>query len=124
MASPLCPHCAELQEQLAYYRAELEGRPSDVSVIAGQLLLRPSDARALLRLYASKGRVVSHAQLMEAVPTELPDRSLEGVKGRIYRLRRALGQPAILTVWGEGYRLSQGAMNRIRDLLPQTPLAA
>lgn len=76
---------------------------------AGQLLdLGPKEFGVLELLLASQGRVVSAEELLERVWDEMADPFSSAVKVTMSRLRRKLGEPALIeTIAQAGYRVPQ-----------------
>jgi DNA-binding response OmpR family regulator len=74
----------------------------------GQALdLGPKEFGALELLLAARGRVVSAEELLERVWDEMADPFTSSVKVTISRLRRKLGDPAVIeTVTQAGYRIT------------------
>jgi len=128
-----CPRCAELEEEVAYLRAELglQRDETQIALVREALPLgipgRVGVARFLLALYAARGRVMTYAQIMEAVPPKAG-----GDDDRTYNLitiwacwaRKALGRDIIDTVFGHGYRLTPEGLTRVRRLLTGEARAA
>jgi DNA-binding winged helix-turn-helix (wHTH) protein len=115
----MCARCEELEEEVAYLKSEL-GLIHDATLvdqIKRALGIRPGPAHLLMALYrASPGRTVSRWHLLESLPpADRPDDSIVNVY--VCKLREALGDDAIVTVWGTGYRLADHARARVAALL-------
>jgi DNA-binding response OmpR family regulator len=76
---------------------------------AGQMLdLGPKEFGALELLLAARGRVVSAEELLDRVWDEMADPFTSSVKVTISRLRRKLGDPAVIeTIAQAGYRIRE-----------------
>lgn len=98
----MCARCAELEEQLAYYKSEA-GFSYDRTTYA---LLRqvhrltPMEAKFLCVLHDSR-RVMNRWQLVEVCDSQ----SVDSVDVYATRIRRRLGQDAIITHWGQGWSI-------------------
>jgi DNA-binding response OmpR family regulator len=76
------------------------------SRVGRALELGPKEFGALELLLAAQGRVVSAEELLERVWDEMADPFTTSVKVTISRLRRKLGDPAVIeTVNQAGYRI-------------------
>jgi DNA-binding response OmpR family regulator len=75
----------------------------------GQALdLGPKEFGALELLLAARGRVVSAEELLDRVWDEMADPFTSSVKVTISRLRRKLGDPAVIeTIAQAGYRIGE-----------------
>ncbi len=75
----------------------------------GEVLeLGPKEFGALELLLAARGRVVSAEELLERVWDEMADPFTSSVKVTISRLRRKLGDPAVIeTIAQAGYRIKE-----------------
>lgn len=116
-----CDRCDELQAEVEYLKGELGLSVSAqrLSAIRTAFNLPPARARLLLVLFAAKGRVVSPAQALDAMPPRYGahDRGWENVKTHICRLRKQVDTGLIVNVWGEGYRLTDAGMARVTEIL-------
>jgi len=105
----MCPHCAELEEQIAYLKSELALSMSEdkLARLRKALGLTPSEVRILLALYQARGRFCSVYMLDEAAPATISgDRNVKHIDVRICRIRKRIGKAAIENEWGRGYRLN------------------
>lgn len=127
----MCERCEELEEEVAYLKSELGIREAGerIHLLRAALGVRPAVASFLLRLYDARGKLVTHQQLVDALPAVWCDREdrHEPIT-RVYcaYARKALGRDGIETVWREGYRLSATARDRIEVILaaPRPAVAA
>ena len=79
-----------------------------VSRSGQRLELGPKEFGALELLLAARGRVVSAEELLDRVWDEMADPFTTSVKVTISRLRRKLGDPAVIeTIAQAGYRIGQ-----------------
>lgn len=73
--------------------------------------LTPKEARLLLALHARKGAVVSKDSLMSAAYSGADDEpGIKIIDVFVCKIRNKVGEGVILTVWGQGYRLSAGGV--------------
>ena len=88
---------------------DLERR--EVAASAGPLSLTPVELEILVTLARRKGRAVTRDALVDAALDPAQDSSRRTLDVHISRLRSKLGDDAaqLETVWGIGYRLSEGA---------------
>jgi DNA-binding response OmpR family regulator len=100
-AQPALPpvlECGEVRLDPARREASRNGVPLD---------LGPKEFGALELLLAARGRVVSAEELLERVWDEMADPFTSSVKVTISRLRRKLGDPAVVeTIAQAGYRIT------------------
>jgi DNA-binding response OmpR family regulator len=101
-AQPALPpvlECGGLRLDPARRAASRNGQPLD---------LGPKEFGALELLLAARGRVVSAEELLDRVWDEMADPFTTSVKVTISRLRRKLGDPAVIqTVAQAGYRIGE-----------------
>jgi DNA-binding response OmpR family regulator len=101
-AQPALPpvlQCGDLRLDPARRQASRGGEALD---------LGPKEFGALQLLLASRGRVVSAEELLDRVWDEMADPFTSSVKVTISRLRRKLGDPAVIeTVAQAGYRIRE-----------------
>jgi len=101
-AQPALPpvlESGELRLDPARRTASRRGQPLD---------LGPKEFGALELLLAARGRVVSAEELLDRVWDEMADPFTSSVKVTISRLRRKLGDPAIIeTIAQAGYRIAE-----------------
>jgi DNA-binding response OmpR family regulator len=100
-AQPALPpvlECGDVRLDPARRAASRGGQPLD---------LGPKEFGALELLLAAQGRVVSAEELLERVWDEMADPFTTSVKVTISRLRRKLGDPAVIeTIAQAGYRMN------------------
>lgn len=106
----MCRRCEELTEEVAWLRSELGivSAATELQSARRAFNISTGQAMLLLRLHKAAGRVLSHYQLEESIPSPSGDR-MSGdriVKVYICRLRAAVGPGVIETAWGHGYRLT------------------
>lgn len=127
MPREACPHCAELEERIAWLEGELGLRvdADQIQALIAAFRLSPGVAHVVRALYASKGRTVTHLQLLEAIPSpaELEDRSQSNVGTLVCRARKRLGAGAIESVWGRGYRMTEAGMATVTSILAPSATA-
>jgi DNA-binding response OmpR family regulator len=115
-----CPHCAAMQEELAWLRSELGlQRSTDQLVAIGETFgLTLAEAQLVHALFRANGRVVHRAVLLEAMPSPygLQERDLKQVNAIVCRIRKAMGDNAIENIRGLGYRLAALTAERIAAL--------
>jgi two-component system OmpR family response regulator len=87
----------------------LDPRTSRVSVDGEAVRLTAHEFRVLSYLMHQRGRVVSQSELVEHVYAQDFDRDSNTIEVFIARLRRKLGNEAIETVRGLGYRMREDA---------------
>jgi DNA-binding response OmpR family regulator len=81
----------------------LDMRTRQVRIDGRDIAVTPAEFRALERLARNPGETVSHADLALAVQGEETDASRNAMEVLVNRLRRKLGQDAIVTRRGFGY---------------------
>jgi hypothetical protein len=121
-----CAHCADLEERVAWLESEL-GIQTEASLVERIRAAIPrgtpgrvSTARLVAALYRAHGRVVSRAQLLEALPPKAggeDERAPEIINVWAAWARKALGRGAVACAWGVGYRLTPEGMERVRLIL-------
>ena len=87
----------------------LDPRTSRVTLGGGVIRLTAHEFRVLSYLMHHRGRVVSQGELTEHVYAQDHDRDSNTIEVFIGRLRRKLGNDAIETVRGLGYRMREDA---------------
>jgi two-component system, OmpR family, response regulator len=87
----------------------LEPRTSRVTLDGEMVRLTAHEFRVLSYLMHQRGRVVSQSELVEHVYAQDFDRDSNTIEVFIARLRRKLGNEAIETVRGLGYRVREDA---------------
>jgi two-component system, OmpR family, response regulator len=87
----------------------LEPRASRVTLDGETVRLTAHEFRVLSYLMHQRGRVVSQSELVEHVYAQDFDRDSNTIEVFIARLRRKLGNEAIETVRGLGYRMREDA---------------
>jgi DNA-binding response OmpR family regulator len=114
---------AELEEQVAYYRSEL-GLSVDATQVAdlsAAFAIKPCLARMVLALYAAHPRVLTVAQIYDAIPhddeADSTTNPLKIVDVYIHQARRAVGTDFIETVWRVGRRLSAEGREQVASAL-------
>lgn len=124
----MCVRCEELEEENAWLKSEL-GIQQDVSRIMKlhkAMLASPAittsgrrgAAEFVSALYGAKGRVMTHAQLLESVPSrDREDRAPGITTVWAYVARCALGKDIIQTVFGRGYQLTPKGMKLVTAML-------
>lgn len=125
-AAATCPHCAELQNEIAYYKAELglQVASAHLDRVRRALKVSPAETHILLALHAAKGRIVSLPQLLATMPPRYgdgEDRNWDNVKTHISRARKTLGPGVIKNVWGAGYRLTDAGLAIVDAAVNPTP---
>lgn len=132
-----CPRCEQLEEEVAYLKAELGlvVGSDDIQALRGAMrdagspdrIGRTSPASVVMALYRAKGRTLSKYQLMEAIPPRdraEDDRNEKIVDVWICRARKGIGRDALENIWGKGYRLTPVGMARVAAILSPTSVAA
>ncbi len=122
-----CAHCAELEEELAFLRSELALQVdwSSVETIKRAFSLSPMQARLLLVLYASHGRVMSCFQIEEAMPkVHRQGDAAQYVKSQVSFIRKKLGHEFITTSWGMGFVLPPASRAILAELIEPQKVAA
>jgi DNA-binding response OmpR family regulator len=113
----MCDRCEELQERVAWLESELGIRDDGEKVdrLRRAFRVRPAEIRLLLRLYRAGGHLVTHDQLLDAIPASdhARDRDSNIVRVYVNRLRGGLGQDAILRCYGLGYQLTEVGLARV-----------
>lgn len=107
-----CAHCEELKAEVAFLKSELaldtdEARLGAVMRGSG---LGPQTSRVLLFLHTRAGRFVGSAAIEEAMPEAhfAGRQSPTTVRVQIMRVRKALGDEGVETLWGTGsYRMTR-----------------
>lgn len=125
----MCERCAELEERVAWLESEL-GLQRDAeraALLRARLGLTPAEGAFLMRLYSASGRLVTIAQLGDALPPRddgdvRDDTNL--IRTYVCRVRAKLGDGALLTERALGYRLSRTGLEAVRALLEPTAVAA
>lgn len=116
-----CDRCESLQAEVEYLKGELGLRSTAAQIDRARCAfdLPPSRAKLLLALVAANGKVLTHAQALDAMPPRTADdeRGFDIVKSHISRLRRKLPPSAIANVWGLGYRLTDAGLADVRQAL-------
>jgi hypothetical protein len=122
-----CARCAELEEEVAYLRGELAltHEAETYARLRAHLRSRPGSHRGgaiglITALYSAHGRVLTTAQIMDAVPatkTEHEDRMPDISKVWVCSARKALGHDSIENVWGKGYRMTPAGIERVRAIV-------
>lgn len=119
-----CARCEAMQEEVAYLRSEL-GLQLDATRLAAlrrEFGLSEHKARMVLVLFNAKGRVVSNAQLEDALPCKYrEERSSNFINATLSQLRRQIGKESIENVFGSGYRISDAMAVKVAALLPPLP---
>lgn len=122
-----CPHCAELEEQVAYLKRELalslaEDKLARLRRATG---LSPTEVAVLLTLYEARGRFCPVYMLDEAGPvSRSEDRNLKHIDVRICRIRKKIGKDAIENSWGRGYRITDLGRLLVEEALESRAVAA
>jgi DNA-binding response OmpR family regulator len=118
---------AELQEEVAYLKAELglvEDREK-VDRLRAAYGLSPGSARLLLALYAAKGALRTTYQLLDAIPpVSGSDRDVSLVSVWVCHLRRAMGRDVVKNSFGLGYRVTETGMEQVRAVIEPHERAA
>lgn len=92
-------------EVLVLENATVDMRASLVMHRSGREELLSPGQLAMLRLFASRPRVVlSREEVLEVAPAEAADAYDRSIDSRIVRLRRKLDTASIVTIRGAGYR--------------------
>lgn len=120
----MCAQCEQLKEEVAYLRSEL-GLQLDASRVAAlqrAFGLSHHKARLVLVLFNAKGRVVSQAQLDDALPLKYTgERSSNFINATVCQLRKQIGKAAVENVFGVGYRISDEMRARAATALAGMP---
>lgn len=135
----MCARCSDLEDRIAWLESEL-GLQKDAETFArlhafiaekinptgfGRGAKQPT--LMALVLYRAKGRPVSHAQLMEAIPPKNggeDDRTENIVKVWASCVRAALGEEAMRTVYGVGYSLTATGLDAVAGIVGEKREAA
>lgn len=116
----MCSRCADLEEEVAYYKALL-GEQEDLARIEDlrlRLRLSPQAVRVLDRLYGARGRLVAFATLRDALSGDGDEISDKHLFVLITAIRKALGgRYAVETVERAGYRLANVGIGRVTQVL-------
>ena len=116
-----CPHCEVKDEEIRHLRRELGLRMADGE--AGAMMTRlgvtATHARILRVLYAAKGRVVAHGDLISELPM---DGDADALKTHVCRMRSIIGDTAIDTARGLGYALTAGGLSLVLGALQPVEL--
>ena len=121
-----CDRCARLEEENAELRREL-GLVLDrthVGLLVDRFNLPTQPSRLLLTLYNAKGRVLADYFLHDAISRKDFRYRDSLVKISVHRVRAVLGEQAIETVRGQGYRLSAVGRARVYQALNPHGVAA
>jgi DNA-binding response OmpR family regulator len=111
---------AELEEQVAYWKSEAQGRyvEQDLAALITRFQMTPHEALILIDLLTAYPRSVQKYALMDRLP---PVRSLKRVnetnnlRVHISNIRRKVSDKNVIkVVWGQGYRLGDGWKDRIK----------
>jgi DNA-binding response OmpR family regulator len=126
----MCERCAELEERVAWLESEL-GIRDDAELgehLRQRMGLTPAEGHMLMRLYLAHGKIVTTAQLEDAIPPFDPTAPRDSNVVRVYvsRLRRKLGigRGAIKSAWGRGYSLSAEAACIVGSVLDRMQVVA
>lgn len=112
---------ADLKEQVTYWKGEAQHNvDSELRERIGRALgLTTAESYLLATLYQARGEVVRTARLDEDLPgrkTWDERESSNVVQVMVCRIRRQLGNDAVLTVRGVGYRASDRIVARIEEI--------
>lgn len=118
----MCSRCDVLEEEVAFLKSELglQAAADRVHTLRRELRMRPGVAALVLRLYDAKGRLVTKAQCVEAIPAVWADREERSdTINNVYvsHARQALGKTAIETCWGEGFRMTETGRAKVAEIL-------
>lgn len=109
----------ELLAEIAYLRGELglSIEATEIHRVREALKLSPQEARLVLVLRKARGRVMTVAQVSDALPQIITeDRSCGAVKSVVRHIRDKLGDGLIGTATG-GYYLTAGGIDRVDSAL-------
>lgn len=100
----------ELEEEVAYLRSEmgLANTAAAVAAVKAATGLQDGAVRALLALYAAKGRPLAKYQILEAIPAQRghDDRDPKLADVWVNHIRRATSHGVVNTLWGHGHSIS------------------
>lgn len=124
----MCARCEELEDEIAWLRSEL-GASVDATTLAairGRFSLTRAQAIIVMCLFNAKCRVVSFARLAEATPVGVRsgESDCQLVRSHICRIRKVVGEDAIETVRGDGWRISNEFYSRVLASRPTEPVRA
>ncbi|MBV9994517.1 MAG: helix-turn-helix domain-containing protein [Caulobacteraceae bacterium] len=116
----VCDERDRLADEVAYLRAEagLAEAEATEGALRAAFGLTPSQAELLAILYRTRRRLVSRRLLNEMV-SEAPGgaRDERIIDVWTCKLRRKLGEGAIATLWGHGYRLTEAGIVQVEAAL-------
>lgn len=113
-----CPHCEDLEHELAYYRSEVEivDDMDATRKLKERLGVQgDTEARILLHLSRCRHNTATKLQLHDLLNSE--ETGSKAVDVFICRLRKKLTFEAIETLWGAGYRLTPLGLEQVRAAL-------
>jgi len=122
-----CPHCAALEEEIAYLKDELAlTRSKDVvDRLRRHFRLSGQQATVLAALYNARGRCLQQWFLEEiAPPVADKERQPKHMQVQICNIRNKVGKGAIETVWGAGYRITDLGRLLCEEALEARAMAA
>lgn len=111
----------ELLELTAFYEDVLGVHDDQVRTVAlrSAFGLQPAAAWLLSRLAAADGRLFRRDALADYLPSRdtAEERGIKIVDVHMVKVRKAIGDDAIETVWGVGWRLTPLGLLRVRRAL-------
>jgi DNA-binding response OmpR family regulator len=112
---------AELKEEVAYLRSELGLADASLAQhhFRKALGLTPVEGKLLWAFYSARHHMLRKYNFDEVVPPAMGHERDYSDTFNVWvrKLRIKLGQDVILTVWGEGYRLSPRGVQLVQSVL-------
>ena len=117
-----CPRCEELRIRIKELEEQLATSYGDRSaaIIKSHHGLSDNEAAALMMLFKANGRPVQNWFIIENLParrsTEYKNEA-NVLRVIIHSIRNKVGQTAIETAWGHGYKMSPSGLEMLQALL-------
>jgi DNA-binding response OmpR family regulator len=122
-----CARCDRLEEENVYLKSELglQVEAGHLAEVMTAFKATHGEARMIMALYRARARAVSREQLFDVLPGHDhgvgQDSTFKVVDTLMVRVRRKLGDDAVTTLHGVGYRMSEAGSARVAAVLTPPP---